>query len=451
MAAFPNICKIEDFLLGRYVHAGGYGTVYSGTRKKDNKEVALKFFGYTKKKPDIGEIQKEIKLMIDLEGVEGACQYLGVLMDSPEGYAPNKNPDFMHTYPVIVMELLGCDLFIYLEKRETISPTFLAKAFRSTMLALRGIHSRGFLHRDLKIDNIVMSSNESLEAVKIIDFGLMISVEDVNVGVYDIIVGTDGCFAPETLLSKHYSAKSDIWQAGCILYTLLAGFPPFFASKEGNHCITKGEYYPMDIPEWDVPPPAAKDLVQKMLCFDPVKRIDTESILSHPWLANVDSNSLHPGVTMGPNYKLRIKNLVLRNRLKRYFYSNMADSSATPESEDAAKFFFCEFDLDGDGLVGFEEMCRGFRNMIEIDGDVPGINEIEFEQTFDEIDTDQNGKIDFDEFHTFYEAVLAATTISASRRSSVRFSSSGLDNELILKEGTALSESIPGKEYCSIS
>ena len=125
---------------------------------------------------------------------------------------PNKNRQFRQQYPILVMELLGVDLFVHLEERGDVSLDYLAQAFKSAMLGLQSIHMRKFLHRDLKIDNIVMASNDETNEMKIIDFGLMLAVDDPDKGVSTgRITGTLGYFAPETLRHFHYSTKSDIW------------------------------------------------------------------------------------------------------------------------------------------------------------------------------------------------------------------------------------------------
>ena len=129
---------------------------------------------------------------------------------------PRKN--FEHgrvSYPILIMELLGVDLFVHLEGRGDVSLSYLSQAFRSAMLGLQSIHERNFLHRDLKIDNIVMASlSEDTNELKIIDFGLMIRVDNPHEGIpTGKIAGSPGCFAPETLLYQHYSTKSDIWYA----------------------------------------------------------------------------------------------------------------------------------------------------------------------------------------------------------------------------------------------
>ena len=75
----------NDFIVGEYLQEGGWGRVHSGTRKSDGLKVALKFFGYTKAKPDMHEINREIGLMIRLDQVHGVCQLVGIFDDTPEG------------------------------------------------------------------------------------------------------------------------------------------------------------------------------------------------------------------------------------------------------------------------------------------------------------------------------------------------------------------------------
>ncbi len=59
--------KFEDFTINNFLQEGGYGKVYSATRKSDGFRVAMKFFGYTRQKPLVDEIRKEIALMIRLD------------------------------------------------------------------------------------------------------------------------------------------------------------------------------------------------------------------------------------------------------------------------------------------------------------------------------------------------------------------------------------------------
>ena len=83
----------------------GISAVYSATRKRDGRKVALKFFGYTKRLATPDDIQHEIDLMAALKGVEGFIQAEGVFWDTVEGIVPESKQHSV-ACPVIVMELM---------------------------------------------------------------------------------------------------------------------------------------------------------------------------------------------------------------------------------------------------------------------------------------------------------------------------------------------------------
>merc|ERR1712054_634451 len=82
--------------------------------------------------------------------------------------------------------------------------------------ALRYIHSRSVIHRDLKSGNIFVSENESL---RIGDFGLARNVGH-GLSTARSQEGTDSYMAPEMLFGKPYTQKVDVWSLGCILYEM---------------------------------------------------------------------------------------------------------------------------------------------------------------------------------------------------------------------------------------
>jgi serine/threonine protein kinase len=97
-----------------------------------------------------------------------------------------------------------------------------------------------------------------------------------------------GCFAPESILHGEYSFQSDVWQAGCILYTVLCGHSAFHPDRQYQHQITHLSYYPLNRLEWARVSADAKDLISRMLVKDPKQRISTKEILNHPWIvANI--------------------------------------------------------------------------------------------------------------------------------------------------------------------
>ena len=131
------------------------------------------------------------------------------------------------SYYFIVLEYMaGADLFDYLQARN-----FNVGEERVKMIAyqiacgLKYMHSYGVVHRDLKLENIMMSDQTDIAIPKIVDFGLakMIGPQEKA----DEPFGTLGYVAPEILLKKPYSFQCDLWSYGCILYALLCSSLPF--------------------------------------------------------------------------------------------------------------------------------------------------------------------------------------------------------------------------------
>jgi serine/threonine protein kinase len=126
-------------------------------------------------------------------------------------------------------------------------------------------------------------------------------------------------------------------QAGCILYAMLAGHPPFHPDVKYRSLCAKGKFYPLKGPNWDSISAEAKDLVTKMLTKDPAARIDMDGICNHPWLVAAGAGEreslgqegqAEKDKAFGEAYTKRIKNLVLKNKLKKCFLdTNIADET----------------------------------------------------------------------------------------------------------------------------
>ena len=182
--------------------------------------------GYTDRRPREHEIQREIDILVHLSGVEGVVQLMGVFMDRLTGMADiYDTKTWQKRYPVIVMECLeGGMLYDRVQRKQFMSEKILRDIFRGFAKGLLGIHKRGFLHRDLKLENVMLESYGDDAAVKIIDLGMMVHLpEGAQKYIADKISGTRGYLAPESILHKEYSTASDAWQLGCVLYTMLSG------------------------------------------------------------------------------------------------------------------------------------------------------------------------------------------------------------------------------------
>ena len=143
------------------------GKVYFATRKCDKKLFAMKFFGYSKFHLPLAAINNEIELMKDLRDISYLSRFEGSFMDSNIGYVPNRVTN--HPYPVIVMEALeGGDLFDRMYGHKTIvSERYLASSFKCIILALHQIHQEGYLHRDIKLENLMYESEDIHSPLKV--------------------------------------------------------------------------------------------------------------------------------------------------------------------------------------------------------------------------------------------------------------------------------------------
>lgn len=118
--------------------------------------------------------------------------------------------------------------------------------------------------------------------IKIADFGLSKIVWDKQTMTP---CGTVGYTAPEIVKDERYSKSVDMWAMGCVLYTLLSGFPPFYdeSIEVLTEKVAKGQYTFLS-PWWDDISKSAKDLITHLLTVDPEQRYTIKEFLAHPWI-----------------------------------------------------------------------------------------------------------------------------------------------------------------------
>jgi serine/threonine protein kinase len=118
--------------------------------------------------------------------------------------------------------------------------------------------------------------------IKIADFGLSKIVWDNQTMTP---CGTVGYTAPEIVKDERYSKSVDMWALGCVLYTLLCGFPPFYdeSIEVLTEKVAKGQFTFLS-PWWDDISKSAQDLISHLLCVDPEKRYTIREFLAHPWI-----------------------------------------------------------------------------------------------------------------------------------------------------------------------
>ena len=177
----------------------------------------------------------------------------------------------------------GGDLLNYVRKRRKLNENTAKVIFKQILSALEYLHSMNVLHRDIKLDNILLDSKGN---IKLGDFGVSKVVKKSEV-VYDQC-GTPAYIAPEILLDKGYSGSGiDMWSAGVVLYAMLYGTVPFKAHnmKDLHSSIINAKYSLKDTISDE-----ASDLITKILEPNPTHRYTISEILSHPWYAEIDED-----------------------------------------------------------------------------------------------------------------------------------------------------------------
>eukprot|EP00658_Telonema_sp_P-2_P046262 TRINITY_DN3437_c0_g2_i2.p1 TRINITY_DN3437_c0_g2~~TRINITY_DN3437_c0_g2_i2.p1 ORF type:complete len:286 (+),score=63.33 TRINITY_DN3437_c0_g2_i2:229-1086(+) len=252
----------EIKLLGR----GGFGEAWLVKDKKDSRQYCVKKVNVSRMKPkEIKEAMNEISVLSVLTKHPCIVTYresflyqgwLCILMDFAEGGDLHDAVKQMKARKTTFSEETVLDWFVQI------------------CLAMKHIHDRKILHRDLKTQNIFLTGNKKL--VRVGDFG--ISKVLSNTGeLAKTAIGTPYYLSPEICQEKPYDQKSDIWAMGCLLYELLTLRHAF----EGNNMrglvvkILRGIFPPISSKYSR----NARDLVALMLAKDPRKRPTVGQIL----------------------------------------------------------------------------------------------------------------------------------------------------------------------------
>ncbi|KAI9481878.1 ovarian-specific serine/threonine-protein kinase Lok, partial [Coemansia mojavensis] len=185
-------------------------------------------------------------------------------------------------YLYLVLDLASDgELFDEIVSRQYLSEDDSRRVLLQLLLSIRHLHRMGIVHRDIKLENILLADKQKLR-LKLADFGLAKIVGEQT--FMKTVCGTPMYVAPEVLTVRQagmYDNLVDIWSLGVVLYICLCGFPPFsdeLAPPPMRDQIIAGMYsFPSD--PWDRISPDAIDLVCRMLQVDPRNRITVDQAL----------------------------------------------------------------------------------------------------------------------------------------------------------------------------
>uniref|UniRef100_UPI00398F2EED serine/threonine-protein kinase ULK1 isoform X3 n=1 Tax=Pristiophorus japonicus TaxID=55135 RepID=UPI00398F2EED len=204
---------------------GAFAVVFKGRYiEKHDWEVAIKCINKKNLAKSQTLLGKEIKILKELKHVNIVALY-----DFQE----------MANSVYLVMEYCnGGDLADYLHLKGTLSEDTIRLFLQQIAGAMKMLHSKGVIHRDLKPQNILLSyaggrkSNPNSIRIKIADFGFARYLQTNMLAA--TLCGSPMYMAPEVIMSQHYDAKADLWSIGTIVYQCLTGKAPFQANSPQN-------------------------------------------------------------------------------------------------------------------------------------------------------------------------------------------------------------------------
>ena len=303
----PEIVRGQGFDVGprysnlAYIGEGAYGMVCSATDSFMQKKVAIKKIQPFEHRTYCQRTLREIKILTRFHH-ENIIPILDILR-------PASYDDMKAVY--IVQTLMETDLHKLL-KNQRLSNDHICYFLYQILRGLKYIHSANVLHRDLKPSNILLNTNCDL---KICDFGLARIADPLHdhTGFLTEYVATRWYRAPEVMLNpKSYSKGLDMWSVGCIFAEMLSNKPLFpgkhyldqvqiilnvvgspspddlatIGNEQARRYVQALPYRPT-VP-WSTMYPSASpkaiDMLDKMLAFNPHKRIAVEEALAHPYL-----------------------------------------------------------------------------------------------------------------------------------------------------------------------
>ncbi|XP_073316014.1 mitogen-activated protein kinase homolog MMK1-like [Primulina huaijiensis] len=280
---------------------GAYGVVCSALNSETNQLVAIKKIANAfANKIDAKRTLREIKILRHLEH-ENIVAIRDII-------PPPQRETFNDVY--IVYELVDTDLHQIIHSNQILSEEHRQYFLYQILRGLKYIHSAKVLHRDMKPSNLILNRNCDL---KICDFGLARVTSETEFMTEYVV--TRWYRAPELLLkSRGYTAAIDVWSVGCIFMEMV-NRKPLFPGRDQVHQLRllmeligtpseddleflheNGKKYIRQLPPYQRQSftekfphvsPLALDLVEKMLAFDPGRRITVENALEHPYLESL--------------------------------------------------------------------------------------------------------------------------------------------------------------------
>lgn len=364
---------------------GSYGTVYLAMNLFTRTNVAMKKINKVKENEiDEMEIKNEIDILKKLDHPN--------IVKILEFYSTEK------AY-YIITDYCSCGE-LYNQIKHQYTENQLAVLFYQLFSGLCYLHANNIVHRDLKLENILISeierdkeTNKNLFWIKIIDFGTA-KIFEKNKSE-KTVVGSSYYIAPE-VLQKHYNEKCDTWSAGVILYMLIVGRAPFDGKDDDEIIknISKGEFNSKHRKLVSASN-EVQDLVKKLLEVDPVRRLSAAQALKHPWFTKFKAKSLYNNIEKEKieMYLNRLMTYTINSKFQQMVLAFIVHNIAYSEDTKNILKIFRMFNEKDDGKLTKGELTKGLCQYVDenkVKNEIDGI--------FLMLDGANHGYIEYEEF-----------------------------------------------------
>lgn len=271
---FEDYYKLEHRL-----SKGSFGVVYVTQHIPSGQEFAVKVIERAKlsEKEKLG-VEREVSILKDCRDVENIVQLIDFFT----------SPD--HFY-VVQVYAQGGDVFERLAQRTSYTESDARNLAKHLLEVAEVLSSRRLAHRDLKPENLLLRDFLDDSSIVVADFGFASYVPE---GGLKTRCGTPAFVGPEVLVPNcRYDERCDMWSVGCLLYMLIAGYPPF---QDRNHRglfkKVRGADYVFHDTYWKNVSVPAKQLIASLLTVDPNYRCTARKALDESTWLSLDESLL---------------------------------------------------------------------------------------------------------------------------------------------------------------
>ena len=279
--------------------------MYKGTHKirpKSHESHAASWAKVAIKKTQPTILDKQNGVLRTYRDVEANCAEIRTLIRLREAY-PEMSPvlylyEYFWRYDrarrtaelFVVTEILDQELDHW-RQQQTVFMESTAKKITSVLLnALDFMHSRGVVHRDIKLQNVLFRVKGDFRTLKVVDFGLAKTLDN-GAKAHDFC-GSLGYIAPEIYKGEEYDYEVDMFALGVIVFRLLSGVRPF--SSQNTDKLRRDTIdlrYSVQGSNWEGVSPDALKLVRKLL-IGREQRLTAEQAAEHDWFLTGGEDSI---------------------------------------------------------------------------------------------------------------------------------------------------------------